>query len=124
MTLDMTTPHTSSAPSLDQEIATQLQDLMPDQFAMLMQQYLDMAAEVLKQLDHAVAQSDAELLVRQSHSLKSASAQVGAMRMSEIMRALEESGGAEITGPAIAAQLEAAKQELVTLEPLLQRMMG
>jgi signal transduction histidine kinase/DNA-binding response OmpR family regulator len=54
--------------------------------------YLDDTPQKLKELDHALDQNDNEQILTIAHSLKSSSANVGAMNLSRIFKQFEEKG--------------------------------
>ena len=58
----------------------------------LVDTYLADAVDQLAGLDAAVAAGDVAALVRPAHSLKSSSLNVGALRLGEVARRLEEQG--------------------------------
>ncbi|MCH2038827.1 MAG: Hpt domain-containing protein [Rickettsiales bacterium] len=69
-----------------------LKEVMGDQFEMLVLKFCEMAKNLLGDIKQAVADGDAEALKRSAHPLKSSSAQLGAMKMSEIAKKLEMMG--------------------------------
>ena len=76
----------------------------------LIDTYLADAGDQLAALDGAVAAGDVAALTRPAHSLKSSSANVGALRLSELGRTLEEgSRNGAVADPA--ALVAAARQE-------------
>jgi two-component system sensor histidine kinase/response regulator len=60
----------------------------------LVDTYVGEAGGHLAALDEAVAAGDAAAVVRPAHTLKSSSASVGAMRLSELCRGIEETSRA------------------------------
>ena len=87
-------PHNLSA--LDAQTLAQLGDLDPGGRAGLVQQvlsaYQTSSAVLFQQLSDAVTAADAEMLRKAAHSLKSASANVGALRLSVLFGELEAQG--------------------------------
>jgi HPt (histidine-containing phosphotransfer) domain-containing protein len=76
----------------------------------LVQTYLADATEQLTQIDTAVAARDARALVRPAHTLKSASLTVGAVRLGELARTLEQRARTErLDG--VDADASAAREE-------------
>ena len=65
---------------------------MGDQFEMLILNYCDVSHKLLNEMKQAVADSDAEALKRSAHPLKSSSAQLGAIGVSECAKKLEAIG--------------------------------
>lgn len=66
--------------------------LSEDKLATLLQRYLEDSTRLIKQLGEACASGDAEVAHRCAHSLKSTSANVGALSLSALARELEDSG--------------------------------
>ena len=84
--------------------------------------FLDDAKRRLEEMDSALAANDAPALVMASHALKGSCAYLGATRLAEMCRALEEradsgdlDGGADATA--------AIKKELATVSELLTKEM-
>ena len=80
---------------LDQEILTELSEIMEEGFVGLIREYLDNAPTLMDDIAAAVAARDAESLVLPAHSLKSSSANLGAMRVSALAKELEFIGREE-----------------------------
>lgn len=90
----------------------------PEVVAEVISIFLEEAPRHLDALEGALAEGDADALRSAAHTLKSSSAQLGAMRVSELARKLEASGdagkvaeAADDVGAARGA-FEAAKREL------------
>ncbi len=86
-----------AAPTLDVTVLASLRDSVggDDAFlADLVETYLDDASGQLGAIGSAIAADDAAALVRPAHTLKSASYTVGAMRLGDLARALEQHGRA------------------------------
>jgi HPt (histidine-containing phosphotransfer) domain-containing protein len=64
------------------------------------QLYLEDSPKLLKALEEAVSTADASALGRAAHSLKSMSANLGAVRLAELCKDLEKTGRAGSTGGA------------------------
>jgi HPt (histidine-containing phosphotransfer) domain-containing protein len=82
----------SEAPILDDNVIAELRDSVggDDAFvADLAATYLAEGPQHLKALEEAVAAGDIAAAVRPAHTLKSSSASLGAMRMSELSRGIE-----------------------------------
>ncbi len=104
-----------SSPTLDAAVLAALRDSVggDDAFiADLVETYLADGAGQLDAIEAAVAAGDAAALVRPAHTLKSASYTVGAMRLGDLARSLEQhgrSGGPRLDGApagAVAARAE------------------
>lgn len=64
--------------------------LSDDKLVMLLNRYVDDSARLVQQLDQACQQQEQDTARRCAHSLKSTSANVGALLMSDLARALED----------------------------------
>jgi HPt (histidine-containing phosphotransfer) domain-containing protein len=97
----------STQPTLDLGVLEALRDSVggDDGFvADLVETYLGDSATQLGAIDNAIANGDAAELVRPAHTLKSASFTVGAMRLGELARGLEQRGRAgQLDGAAVDA---------------------
>ena len=92
------------APTLDQAVLAGLRDSVggDDAFvADLVETYLADGADQVAAIEAALNAGDAAALVRPAHTLKSASYTVGAMRLGDLARTLEQ--GARADGPADAS---------------------
>ena len=74
---------------LDTDVVRDLLDVMGDEFTELVQVYLEDTPKALAALDQAAARGDNEGLIAPSHSLKSTSANLGALGLSELAKRLE-----------------------------------
>mgnify|MGYP003941783863 CR=1 FL=1 len=77
---------------MDAGVLEELFEIMEEDALSLLRQYLGNSIELLKEIVRAVAAKDAEGLVLPAHSLKSSSANVGAMRVSALAKKLEFMG--------------------------------
>ena len=76
----------------------------------LIDTYLDDAIVQLEALRHGAAEGDAAGIVRPAHSLKSSSANVGAVALASMCRSLEADGAAGAVADAV-ARVAAAERE-------------
>lgn len=103
---------------VDMALFDELREVMEGDLDALIQSYLDSAPGLLTQLEQAVLGQDIEAMVLPAHSLKSSSANMGAMRASECAKQVEHAarGGDLATATEQAARLrlefEAAAVEL------------
>jgi PAS domain S-box-containing protein len=108
----------STAPVLDAEKLARLRAAMGEDFAELVPAFLQDAEQMLEALRRANAGADAAQVRRIAHSLKSSSANLGAMRVSELAKGLEfqaKDGDLSDTAAcieAVHAAFEAASREL------------
>jgi len=89
----------------------------------LVQSYLDTAKDLMQQIQQGVDQTDADLLQRAAHSLKSSSASLGANQLSEYCKQLELCGRQnKLTGSADLLVQTQQQYELIVaiLEQLIQ----
>jgi two-component system sensor histidine kinase/response regulator len=87
---------TRPASSLDQRVLEQISKLQPpeapDLLSRVIQAYLQEAPGLLTRLKEAVANNDPEAAKKMAHSLKSSSANVGALNLSALFKELENLG--------------------------------
>jgi signal transduction histidine kinase/CheY-like chemotaxis protein/HPt (histidine-containing phosphotransfer) domain-containing protein len=79
----------SSADALDTSIIGDLVDVMGDEFPDLVRVYLEDTPKNVALLEQAARQRSMEGIIAPSHSLKSTSANLGALRLSELAKRLE-----------------------------------
>ncbi|MEZ5457678.1 MAG: ATP-binding protein [Lysobacteraceae bacterium] len=90
-----------STPALKSEVIEDLRDIMGPEFLSLVRVFLEDAPRAILRLQDAAAENDLPALVAAAHSLKSTSANLGAMDLSELARQLEHGGRRnELTDPA------------------------
>jgi HPt (histidine-containing phosphotransfer) domain-containing protein len=101
----------ASVPVLDESVLEELVATTGDDTAFvreLLETYLADLPVQLDGMDEAIRGNDAEALVRPAHTLKSASAAVGVMRLSAVSRELEMAGrSGALNGAATAAMAQA-----------------
>ncbi len=94
---------------LDKDVVRDLLDVMGDEFTELVQVYLEDTPKALAALDQAAARGDNEGLIAPSHSLKSTSANLGALGLSELAKRLEHGARSGTLGneaPIVVAQIK------------------
>jgi HPt (histidine-containing phosphotransfer) domain-containing protein len=87
----------SEAPILDQAVIAELRASTGDDddfVRELVDAYVSEATEYLDAMTAAAGSSDPAAIVRPAHTLKSSSATLGAMRLADISRGIEEAGRA------------------------------
>ena len=93
---DATATPTQAFQSLDRKVFAQLAELDPGGesglIRQILQAYQESTTTLVGQLSRAMAESDAETLRKLAHSLKSSSANVGAVRLSALLAELESLG--------------------------------
>jgi signal transduction histidine kinase/CheY-like chemotaxis protein/HPt (histidine-containing phosphotransfer) domain-containing protein len=78
-----------AAPVLNREIVDDLREIMGEEFVALVRVFLEDAPGALQKLQQAVDSNDVDALVAPAHSLKSTSANLGALALSDIARTIE-----------------------------------
>ena len=99
----------AGASVLDTDVVRDLLDVMGDEFTDLVRVYLEDTPKSVAALEQAAARGDVEGLIAPSHSLKSTSANLGALSLSELAKRLEHgarSGTLGSESPAIVAELK------------------
>jgi len=77
------------SPIIDASIINELFDIMEEQTITLIKSYLINSQPLVEAIEYASKQMDLEALVKAAHSLKSSSANVGAMAVSAVARRIE-----------------------------------
>ncbi len=92
----------SSAGALDTSVIGDLVDVMGDEFPDLVRVYLEDTPKNVALLEQAARQRSMEGIIAPSHSLKSTSANLGALRLSELAKRLEHGARTgELTEPLV-----------------------
>jgi CheY-like chemotaxis protein/HPt (histidine-containing phosphotransfer) domain-containing protein len=110
---------------LDSDVVRDLLDVMGDEFTDLVQVYLEDTPKALAALEQAAARGDNEGLIAPSHSLKSTSANLGALGLAELAKRLEHGARGGTLGneaPIVVAQIKRTFQRVtVELNSLLAK---
>ena len=115
-------------PAIDMKVLDQYREFDPSGGLSLahqiMQVYRDSSGETVQQVERAIAEGDAETMRRSAHTLKSSSANVGAMALSSLFKQLEMLGK-EARLDEAAPLFDAARQEygrvLAEINKLLEK---
>ena len=113
--------HTDS-PQLDTNALQELQSIMEDEFPVLIELYINDAAEKVSLLSLAIQNQDIDLATKTAHAFKGASSNVGAIRLSHLCKDTEYAGreGDMLKIERIFSQLQAAHADVVSqLTPFL-----
>jgi len=110
-------------PPINQEIVDDLRDIMGAEFASLVRVFLEDAPRSLERLQAAAANNDIDALVGPAHSLKSTSANLGAMELSAMAKYIEH-GARQKTLSEAAARVAALRQEFVRVDQALRALLG
>jgi HPt (histidine-containing phosphotransfer) domain-containing protein len=94
---------------LSPEVIQELRLIMGDEFGTLLQTFIADSRQRLTAIDEALQTADADMLRRAAHSFKGSTGNMGAARMSELCRQLEDMGrlGSVVGGADLLAQLRA-----------------
>ena len=112
----------NSLPLLDDEVITELRDVMEDEFATLLNIFLKDLPVQIERLRGALAESNADDLYQVAHKFKSSCGSIGALRLAEMVRRLEQAGRQNALDGAVELlrQLETvARETVVGLQALL-----
>ncbi len=74
---------------LDAKVLKELRDVVEEDFPAIIRGFVGHAPTLMRELDEGLARDDVARLVRPAHSLKSSSATVGAMAVSELAKTVE-----------------------------------
>ena len=72
------------------DIVREIEQMMGADFGLLVRVYLDETPPKIIELEIAAIHADATTMITQAHSLKSSSANLGALHLAELARAVEE----------------------------------
>lgn len=101
---------TPSAPSINESIVNELIDVMGNEFTSLVRVYLEDTPKNLGVLSEAAERGDVSGMIAPAHSLKSTSANLGAMALSDVAKLIEHGARAgtlrDATGMARQAGIE------------------
>lgn len=84
----------ASGPALDGDVVEDLREVMGTEFLSLIRVFLEDTPRTLERLQTAAEMGDTSTLIASAHSLKSTSANLGALDMSELARQIEHGGRA------------------------------
>ncbi|WP_372985084.1 Hpt domain-containing protein [Marinobacter sp.] len=107
---------------LDEEALAELQDVMEDEFDVLIQTYIVDSRDRIASLKTALAASDADAFAKTAHSLKGSCINIGAPRLGELCLEAEEAGKAQDLGEA-SRLVGAIEEEFAAVTSLLDRLL-
>lgn len=87
-------------PLLDEEIIVELREVMEEEFADLLQSFLNDLPLQLDLLQAVIAKGDVDQLYQIAHKLKSSCGSMGALRLAELVRRLEQAGRSKMLADA------------------------
>ncbi len=111
-------------PHLDEEALAELQDVMEDEFEVLIDTYLNDSRERIASLRLSLQDGDADAFARTAHSFKGSCFNIGAPHLGELCLEAEKAGKAEqldAAPPLVDAVEEEFRTVSVMLEKLLDR---
>jgi HPt (histidine-containing phosphotransfer) domain-containing protein len=82
-------PATPAPNVLDDDVLAELREVMGSEFGNLVQMFLVDAAKYIQQLEEAAGGGDLEKMIAPAHTLKSSSANLGAMAVSAAAKRIE-----------------------------------
>lgn len=112
-------PEPPAGSLIDHDILRDLTDIMGDESKVLIEVYLEDTPKILEQIEHAIAADQIADLVMPAHSLKSTSANLGALGLSEIARQMEQDAR-ESRSADYQTQLTSARQQFERIRSELQ----
>ncbi|KPQ02446.1 Hpt domain-containing protein [Marinobacter sp. HL-58] len=110
----------SDKPHLDQEALAELQDVMEDEFDVLITTYIKDSSDRIAHLRSALEQEDADGFSKSAHSFKGSCINIGAPRLGELCAEAEKAGRDNRLGDA-AAMVDAIENEFRQVEDNLRR---
>lgn len=107
-------------PHLDEEALAELQDVMEDEFDILITTYITDSTDRISHLRSAIAQEDADSFAKSAHSLKGSCINIGAPRLGELCFEAEKAGRENRLEQA-GTMLDAIEHEFREVEGTLRR---
>ena len=109
----------NSVNHLDRGVLDTLQEVMEDDFPVLIETFLKDSAERISSLQRALATVDSDAVRRAAHSFKGRCSNLGVLRLAELCQEVEDRGRAgELAG--LERQLVDIQQEFSQVKTLLQ----
>ena len=106
-------------PHLDEEALAELQDVMEDEFDVLIQTYLADSRTRLDSLRETLKAEDADAFAKAAHSFKGSCINIGAPHLGELCMRAEQLGKAGTLAPAPAV-IAAIEEEFVEVSSRLE----
>lgn len=104
---------------LDYDTLNTLKDVMEDDFALLLDTFMQDSSERISTLRAVIQQSDADLIRRAAHSFKGSCSNIGALHLSALCASLEKKA-LEQTLENLPQDLDAIEQEFDQVQLLLR----
>jgi CheY-like chemotaxis protein/HPt (histidine-containing phosphotransfer) domain-containing protein len=115
---------TPNKPAIKEDIVNELIDVMGGEFTTLVKVYLEDTPKNLKLLDVAAERGDTQAMIAPAHSLKSTSANLGAMALSDLAKLIEHGARAGTLRDSLGMARQAGvefRRAAEELERLLQK---
>jgi HPt (histidine-containing phosphotransfer) domain-containing protein len=104
---------------LDYEILDTLKQVMEDDFALLIDTFIQDSTDRINTLHQVIKGTDADSIRRAAHSFKGSSSNIGAFHLSSLCAAMEKKAlGGNLAG--LHADLQLIEQEFAQVVPLLR----
>jgi len=110
-------------PHLDEEALAELQEVMEDEFDILINTYINDSSDRIAYLRSALDKSDADAFARSAHSFKGSCINIGAPRLGELCFEAEKAGQENRLEQA-GAMLDAIENEFRQVEVTLRRFLN
>jgi HPt (histidine-containing phosphotransfer) domain-containing protein len=107
-------------PHLDEEALTELQDVMEDEFDILIETYLKDSSDRISYLHDTIGSSDSDAFAKTAHSFKGSSINIGAPKLGELCLKAEEAGKDDRLDDAL-EMVRAIESEFQRVEQTLKR---
>lgn len=118
----------ADATVLDEGVVNAARASLKDKFSMMVEFYLEDAADHIAQIQAGLADDDPQKVVVPAHTLKSSSRQIGATQVGEIAAWLEEAArtaeGSQSDVAPLSARAAELNQAFTVLRPRLERLIG
>ena len=110
-------------PHVDEQALTELQDVMEDEFDILIETFLKDSCDRISHLREAVAKNDADAIASTAHSFKGSAINIGAIQLGEFCLQAEQAGKDQRIS-AVAAVLDAIESEFGSVEQTLKNFLS
>lgn len=118
----MCNPELDQLPSIDDECFAELRDVMGDDFADLIHDFLSDVPVQFDLLQTAIDREDADQLYHAAHKFKSSCGSIGAPRLAELIRRLELAGRQKTLGSSTELLAQARAVAAETMAGLHERL--
>ncbi|MBW7470366.1 Hpt domain-containing protein [Marinobacter sp. M216] len=113
----------SATPHLDEEALAELQEVMDEEFEVLIHTFLSDSRERIAGLKRAVDVQDAEALAHMAHSFKGSCINIGAPQLGELCRVAETAGKEQRLEDA-PATVDAIESEFQAITGMLENLLA